>query len=283
MAAAVREEVAVSQHQIAGREPAQQLQGQRLLPGGQRRQLRSQHRPGPALAHADHPDLRERPRPGVVARVAELRAVLLGGGHVQAHPVDRHQPHPGHVRRLPLLPGQRPGHRLQQPRHHLPAQPPARLGHRGRRRLHARRHPDPELPGPFQAPHQLVPYLAVAGLEEQHHRQQQVHHHPGGQRPLALLADPGLADNPVDQLGRENLRQHPDPDPVRQPVPGDHLLSSPGHQAILHQCSLNLTPLGPGQHDASVPGLSSRHSLRRTPQATIVTMTGLSATRKTSG
>ena len=52
------------------------LQGQRLLPGGQRRQLRPQHRPGPALAHADDPDLRERPRAGVVARIAELRAVL---------------------------------------------------------------------------------------------------------------------------------------------------------------------------------------------------------------
>ena len=134
---------------------------------------------------------------------------------------------------LLLLPGQRPGHRLQQPLHHLPAQPLPRLGHRRRRRLHAQRGPRPELPGPLQAPHQLVPYLAVAGLEEQHHRQQQVHHHPGGQGPLALLAYARLADNAVDQFWREHLRQHPDPDPVRQPVPGDHLLSSSGHAGDL--------------------------------------------------
>ena len=232
------EEVAVGQQQVAAAEPGQQLQGQRLLPGRQRRQFRPQHRPGPALAQADHPDLRERPRAGVVARVAELRAVLPGGGHVQAQAVDRDKPHPGHISGLLLLPGQRPGHRLQQLLHHAPAQPLARLGHRGGRGLHARRHPDPELPGPLQALHQLVPHLAVAGLEEQHHRQQQVHHHPGGQRPLALLPDPCLIDNPVNQIGREHLRQHPDPDPVRQPVPGYYLLSWSGHAG-------DLTPMWP--------------------------------------
>ena len=73
------------------------------------------------------------PGPRVVARIAELRAVLGGGLDIQAHAVDRHQPHPCDLSGLLLLPGQRPGHRLQQPLHHLPAQPLARLGHRGRR------------------------------------------------------------------------------------------------------------------------------------------------------
>ena len=54
-----------------------------------------------------------------------------------------------------------------------------------------------------------------------------------GQRPLALLPHARLLDNPVDQLRREHLRQHPDPDPVRQPVPGYHLLPSPGHAGEL--------------------------------------------------
>ena len=74
-----------------------------------------------------------------------------------------------------------------------------------------------------------VPHLAVAGLEEQHHRQQLIHHHPRRQRALALLTHASLADHPVDQLRREHRRQHADPDPVRQPVPGHHLLPWPRH------------------------------------------------------
>ena len=43
---------------------------------------------------------------------------------------------------------------------------------------------------------------------------------------------------------REHLRQHPDPDPVRQPSPATTCCPRLATQAILHRCSLNLTPLG---------------------------------------
>ena len=124
---AVGQEVPVGQQQVTGPELPQQLAGQRLLPGGQRRGRRAQHRPGPALPEPHHADLRERATPAVVARVAELRPVLLRFRQVQAHPVHGHQPHPRHERAVLLLPGQRPGHRLQQGGHHLPAQPLARV------------------------------------------------------------------------------------------------------------------------------------------------------------
>ncbi len=102
----MRQEIAVGQQQVPGAEPAQQPPGQRLLPGRQRRQLGAQHRPGPAFPQSHHPHLGERPAAGVVARVAELRGVLRGVRQVQAHPADSRQPHPGHERRLLVLPGQ---------------------------------------------------------------------------------------------------------------------------------------------------------------------------------
>ncbi len=221
---AVGQEVPVSRQQVTGGEPAQQLAGQRLLPGGQRGGRGAQHRPGAAFAEAGHADLRERAAPAVIARIAELGGVLRRVRKIQAHPVHRDQPHPRHERALLLLPGQRPGHLLQQGCHHLPAQPLARIRDRRRRRLHPQRHAHPEPPRPVQARDQLVPHLRVTGIEEQHHRQQVIHHHPRRQRARTLLAHARLLDDPVHQLRREHLRQHADPDPVRQPVPGHHLL-----------------------------------------------------------
>ena len=61
-------------------------------------------RPGPALAQADHPDLREQPRADVVAQVAELRAGPGGGRHVQAQAADRDQPHHRRQRQSPAPP-----------------------------------------------------------------------------------------------------------------------------------------------------------------------------------
>ena len=98
---AVGQEVPVGQQQVTGLQLWQELAGQRLLPGRQRRHPGAQHRPGPALPEPDHADLRERAGPAVVARVAELSPVLRGGRHIQAHPVHGHQPHPGHERAIP--------------------------------------------------------------------------------------------------------------------------------------------------------------------------------------
>ena len=93
---------------------------------------------------------------------------------------------------------------------------------------------EPELPRHSRPAHQLVPYLAIARLEEQHHRQQQVHHHAGGQRPLALLPDTGLIDNAVDQLGREHLRSTPIPIRSGSRSPLTTCCPRLATQAILH-------------------------------------------------
>jgi hypothetical protein len=41
---------------------------------------------------------------------------------------------------------------------------------------------------------------------------------------IAHIAHARLINDPVHQLRREHPGQHPDPDPVRQPVPGYYLL-----------------------------------------------------------
>ena len=119
---AVGQEVAVGQQQVPRGELAQQLAGQQLLPVARPEvaapsTARVPHSPSPTTRICGNG-----PRP-VVARVPELRPVLLVVRQVQAHPVHGRQPHPGHERGLLLLPRQRPGRLLQQPLHHLPAQP----------------------------------------------------------------------------------------------------------------------------------------------------------------
>ena len=239
------QEVAVGQQQVARCQPGSSWRGQRLLPGGQAATAR---RPAP-------PGSRTRParRPGSAGTVPARRRC----------PGSRTRPRspacpasPGTSRRPPPAASRSTNAACCS----CPASGPAASSSsrsitcqpsRWRASVIAAgvgcmpsQHPGPERLRPVQARHQLVPHLGVAGLEEQHHRQQVVHHHPRGQRPLALLAYPACSTARSTSSGGEHLRQHPDPDPVRQPVTGYYLLPWPRHAAILHRCKLNLTPLG---------------------------------------
>src|ERR1019366_8871501 len=223
----------------SSRSPGESLpssrRGQRLLPGGQARHGRAHHGPGAAFPEAHHADLRERAAALVVARIAELGGVLAGVGQVQ--------PHPGDERALGLLPGLRPGYLLQQRGHHMPAQPPARVGDRRRGRLHAQRHAHPEPLCPLQARDQLVPHLAIAGLEEQHHRQQVVHPTRAGSARLRCSRAPACSTTRSTSSGGNPLAITPIP--IRSASRSPATTRCPGlaMPMTLHRCDLNLTPL----------------------------------------
>ena len=55
---------------------------------------------------------------------------------------------------------------------------------------------------------------------------------------LRCSRTPACSTTRSTSSGGEHLRQHPDPDPVSQPVTCDYLLPWPRHAAILHQVSL---------------------------------------------
>lgn len=87
---------------------------------------------------------------------------------------------------------------------------------------HAARHLPALLPTrlPCQPLHQLAHHLLVGGIREQRHRERVVDDHPRRQTPLPLLLPPRLRHHPIQQIWRENARQHPDRDVIREALIG---------------------------------------------------------------
>jgi len=166
-----------------------------------------------ALAQRDQPHLRERAGRLGAAGTAELRVVVVGGGHVQHQPVDGHHPQPA----APRCPGPGPGHRhrdpLEQQLYRGLTEPSAGLGERTRRR-----HLPvvPPIPQKLQPVHQLPQNLFVRLAEEQIQRQHVIHHHVRRQQPLPLLPFPAFADDIVHDVAMDQTGQHSDAQMIGQ-------------------------------------------------------------------
>jgi site-specific DNA recombinase len=209
-------EQAVGQQQHPRTEHAQQRPRQGRLAAAVGADGRRTDRVGAALGHPDHADLREG---GLLApmglRPAKRPLVGLGIRHVQGRPVDRQHPPAPIPRPLRLLAGKRPGDLGEQPLQHLRPKPLPGPGDRLGRGDLPRSAP---VTRPPQPAHQQPGDLLVGLPAEQRHRQHQVDHHPGGQQPMPPLPPARLGDHPIHQLRRERRSQHPDRDPIRQPL-----------------------------------------------------------------
>ena len=147
------------------------------------------HQPQRGIPGKAHPVPDPAQPAAVTARVGDLERVAAVEG-------DRAQPAEPHPRRAGL--GQRPGDHLEQRLQRRRAEPAAQVPQRLLRRA---RHGQAIQPGGQLGPH---PRIAQPRVHPQ--RQQEVHPDPGRQIAQPPLHRPGLLQDVIDQLERQELR-----------------------------------------------------------------------------
>jgi len=156
----------------------------------------------------------KRPWEGALAaagtRVAEGDAVLGRVGHIQAGPVQAHQP----PRPIPRPLGGARRHRLHDLLVEPTQRPLAQTAARLRDAALARDLDRVGAPQPAQALQQAAQHLTGAGPHVQRHRDGVVDHHVGRQVALALARLAGLGQDLMHPVGRERLGDHAEADVV---------------------------------------------------------------------
>ncbi len=229
-------DAAVGRQQHSRLEPAQQAGNQLLFMNRQRAGCRGEHRVCPALHQCSDPHLRV----GTAllspagTGTAEVRAVRLGVRDVEDGAVHGDQPPPAIPGAGRVLDGHRSANPREQCLQRLRPQPSAGSADRTRRRHVPWLLP---LPHPFQALRQQPGDFLIALPGEQAHREHEIHHHPGRQQPGTLFPAPALRDHLIHHPGWKHPRQHPQSDPVRQPLTRRLHLPRPWHNTSNDQPS----------------------------------------------